>query len=120
MSLTLKTASATTVVLTLANRLMNGYVFQKIGTSFMDVLKLTQTQNINSANTAKSRVVIKIPYNYTVGTETFIDFVPVSIEMSIKETCPQTVTAQIPWLVQSYAADQSFADLCNSRSHTAS
>lgn len=85
----------------------------------MDVLKLTQTLNVNSANTAKSRTVIKVPYNYTVGAETFIDFVPIAIEISVKETCPQTTLDQISWLIQSYAADQSFIDLVKSRAHTA-
>lgn len=120
MSLTLKTASATTVVLTFAQRLVNGSVFQKIGTSFMDVLKLTATQTVNSENTAKTRVVMKVPYSYTLGTTTYNEFVPLSIEVSVRETCPQTVAQQIPWLIQSYAADPSFADLIVSRAHTAS
>lgn len=120
MSLTLKTASATTVALTLAQRLANGSIFQKIGSSFLDVLKLTLTQNVNSSNTCKTRVVMKVPYSYTLGTTTYNDFANWTIEVSVKETCPQTVAQQIPWLIQSYAADPTFNDLIANRANTAS
>lgn len=120
MSLTLKIATATTIVLSKARQLTNGLVFQKVGTGFNDITTCTMIQNVSKSNTAKTRYVIKRPYTTTINGEPVSDAVHVTIEVTCPESCPTATAAEVTWLAQSAAADPSFNDLIVSRSFSAS
>lgn len=115
MSLTLKIASATTLVLTKARSLVNGSVFQKVGTSFTDLTTVTATQNVGKSGTAKTRLVIKRPFSTVINGVTVSDFCYYSIEASIPAICPLANANEGPWLLQSLAADAAFTDLVVNR-----
>lgn len=115
MSITLKTATATTIALTKAKNLTNGLVFQKVGTSFSDVYQLTMTQNIGNTGTAKSKFVIKVPYTAVINGVTVSNFAYLTVETTVPQDCPLSVAGQLTWLAQSTSADASFNDLVSSR-----
>lgn len=115
MSLTLKIATATTIVLSKAKSLMNGLIFQKVGTSFSDVTQVTMTQNIGNTGTAKSRFVIKLPYTAVVNGVNVSDFAYLTVEATVPQSCPLATAGQLTWLGQSLCADTSFNDLVANR-----
>lgn len=120
MSLTLKVASATTVVFTKAKSLANGILMQLIGTNYALTSRVKMTQNIGQTGTAKSLVTIAWPYQYTNANGlAAYDTIYYTISATIPATAPQTEVTKGPWLVQSAAADQSFTDLVVSRAITA-
>lgn len=121
MSLTLKIATATTIVLTKAKTLANGVLFQLIGTSYLLTTKYRLTQNIGKTGTAKTRVVIELPYSY-VDTDglTKYDSGYFSIEATVPRTMPVSEAGKGAWLVQSAAADASFNDAVANRAITLS
>lgn len=121
MSLTLKVASATTIVLTKAKSLANGVIFQLVGNSYAMTTTYRMTQNIGKTGTAKSRGVIAFPYSYT-GTDGLqhIDAGYAEWGTTVPNTMPITEATKLPWLLQSSAADQSCTDLVANRSFTAS
>ena len=120
MSLTLKVATATTIVLTKARVLANGVLFQLVGSSYAMTTTYRMTQNVGKTGTAKSRGVISLPYSY-VGTDglTHIDMAYAEWGTTVPNTMPITEAQKLPWLLQSSAADQSCTDLVASRSFTA-
>lgn len=118
MSLTLKIASATTIVLNKARTLFNGIVFQKPGTSFADATTMVATQTTGKTGTAKSRFVVKRPYSNTINGEVINDFMHVAIEVTVPESCPLSTSGEAAWLAQSLAADASFNELVQNRSNT--
>lgn len=119
MSLALKTASATTLVLTKAQALANGSVFQKVNTSYLDTYRVTMTQTVGKTNTAKSSVKMKIPFSYVLNGVTYNDFAYCEITATVPQSCPVSVSGQIPWLIQSMGADTSYNDLVVNRAFTA-
>lgn len=119
MSLTLKIALATNLVLTKAQALANGTIFQKVNTSYLDSYRVTMTQSIGKTNTAKSSVKMKIPFSYVLNGVTYNDFCYAEISATVPETCPVAVSGQIPWLIQSMGADTSYNDLVVNRAFTA-
>lgn len=120
MSLTLKIATATTIVLTKAKNLTNGLIFQKVGASFSDVTQVTMTQNIGNSGTAKSRFVVKLPYTAVVKGVTVSDFAFLTVETTVPQDCPLSIAGELAWLGQSLCADTSFNDLVSSRVFSAS
>lgn len=120
MSLTLLTATATNLVLSKAQSLANGTIFQKVNTSYLDTYRLTMTQSIGKTNTAKSSVKIKVPYSYVLNGVTYNDFCYAEITTTVPETCPVAVSTQLSWLIRSMAADSSYQDLVVNRAFTAS
>jgi len=119
MSLTLKVATATTVVFTKAKTLANGMLMQLIGASYALTSRMKATQTIGETGTARSRCTITWPYQYTnaAGLAAY-DNIYVTVETTVPATAPQTEVAKAPWLAQSLAADQSFTDLVVSRAIT--
>lgn len=115
MSLTLKIATATTIVLTKARSLMNGTVMQKVGTSFTDVTSVTATQNVGKTGTAKTRVVIRRPFSTVIDGVTVTDYCYYELSSTVPAICPLANAAEGPWLMQSMAADPAFADLVVNR-----
>lgn len=120
MSITLKIASATTLIVTKAKAIANGLIFQKVGTSFSDLTQYTMTQNVGSSGTAKSRFVVKLPYTTVANGVTINDFCYATIETTVPQSCPIATAGQLTWLVQSAAADSSFNDLVANRVFSAS
>lgn len=120
MSLTLKVATATTIVLTKARTLANGVVFQLVGSSFAMTTTYRMTQTVGKTGTAKSRGVISYPYTYldSAGLSR-IDAMYASWETTVPNTAPIAEAQKLPWLLQSSTADQSCTDLVANRSFTA-
>lgn len=119
MSLTLKIASAATMVFTKAQALANGSIFQKVNTSYLDTYRVTMTQSVGKTNTAKSSVKMKIPFSYVLNGVTYNDFAYCELAATVPQTCPVAISSQIPWLIQSMAADPSYNDLVVNRAFTA-
>lgn len=121
MSITLKIASATTIVLTKAKTLVNGVLWQLIGSNYMLTTRYRLTQNIGKTGTAKTRCVIELPYSYVdVDGLTKYDKGYFSIEATVPQTMPVTEASKGTWLVQSAAADVSFNDAVANRAITGS
>lgn len=120
MSLTLKVATATTIVLTKARQLANGVLFQLVGASYAQTVTYRMTQNVGKTGTAKSRGVVTFPYSF-VGADglTRIDAGYAEWGTTVPNTMPVTEALKLPWLLQSSAADQSCTDLVAYRSFTA-
>lgn len=119
MSLTLKVATATTVVFTKAKTLANGMLMQFIGASYALTARMKATQNVGDTGTSKSRCTITWPYQYTnaAGLPAY-DNMYVSVEFTVPATAPQTEVAKLPWLAQSLAADTAVTDMVVSRAIT--
>lgn len=115
MSLTLKIATATTIVLSKARSLFNGIVLQKVGTSFADTTVVTALQNVGKDGTARTRFVIKRPYTVTNNGVSVVRYMHVAIETTCPEDCPLTTAGEATWLAQSLAADAAFNDLVQNR-----
>lgn len=120
MSLTLKVAAATTIVLTKARQLANGTLFQLVGASYAQTTTYRMTQNVGKTGTAKSRGVITLPYSF-VGHDglTRIEAGYAEWGTTVPSTMPITEAQKLPWLLQSSTADQSCTDLVANRSFTA-
>lgn len=120
MSLTLKVATATTIVLTKARNLTNGVLFQLVGTSFAMTTTYRMTQAVGKTGTAKTRGVISFPYSY-IGSDglTRIEAAYAEWGTTVPITMPITEAQKLPWLLQSSTADQSCTDLVANRSFTA-
>lgn len=118
MSLTLKIASATTVVLSKARSLVNGVVFQKVGTSFVDLTSVTATQNVSKDQKARSRFVIKRPFTYVKGADTMIGYNYLTVETTVDANSPLSAAGELAWLGQSLCADSSFNELVQNRNNT--
>lgn len=118
MSLTLKIATATTIVMSKARSLVNGLVYQKVGTSFVDLTQCTITQNTNKQGVAKSRFVIKRPFTYVKGADTLIGYNYLSVETTVDPNSPLTAAGELTWLGQSMCADAGFNDLVQNRSNS--
>lgn len=121
MSITLKTASATTIVLTKAKNLANGILWHLIGASYMLTTRYRMTQNIGQTGTAKTRSVISLPYSYVdVDGLTKYDTGYFTIEATVPASMPQAEVTKLWWLGQSAAADTTMQDLIVSRAVTGS
>lgn len=109
MSITLKIASATNVVVTKAREIVNGFAFQKVGTSYKDATILNATQNVGKTGTAKTRWAVKRPFTY-VGSDglTKTELVHVTVEVTIPEVTPFVTVDEVPYLVQSIGAEPQF------------
>lgn len=120
MSLTLKTASAVTIVLTKARTLANGVLFQLVGASYAMTTTYRMTQNVGKTGTAKTRAVVALPFSY-LGTDglTHIDVGYAEWGTTVPSVMPITEAQKLPWLLQSSTADQSCTDLVANRSFTA-
>lgn len=118
MSLTLKVATATTIALTKARNLVNGLVFQKVGTSFVDLTQATITQNVTKAGQAKSRFVIKRPFNYVKGADTLVGYNYLTVEVTVDPNSPLSAAGELTWLGQSMCADVGFNDLVQNRTNS--
>lgn len=119
MSLTLKVATATTVVFTKAKTLANGMLMQLIGASYALTARLKATQTIGNTGTARSRCTLAWPYQYTnaAGLAAY-DNIYITVETTVPATAPQTEVAKAPWLAQSLTADPTFMDLIVNRAIT--
>lgn len=121
MSITLKVASATPIVLTKAKTLANGILWQLIGANYMLTTRYRMTQNIGATGTAKTRCVIEVPYSYVdVDGLTKYGSGFFSIEATVPRTMPQSEASKGTWLVQSAAADVTFNDAVANRALTGS
>lgn len=121
MSITLKTASATTIVLTKAKTLANGILWHLIGASYALTTRYRMTQNIGQTGTAKNRCVVSLPYSYVdVDGLTKYDVGYFTIESTLPATMPQTEVTKLWWLGQSSVADATMQDLMVSRAITGS
>lgn len=119
MSLTLKVATATTVVFTKAKALANGMLMQVIGASYALTARLKATQTIGNTGTARSRCTLVWPYQYTnaAGLAAY-DNIYITVEATVPATAPQSEVAKAPWLAQSLTADTAFTDLVVNRAIT--
>lgn len=117
MSLTLKIATATTIVLSKARSLVNGTVFQKVGTSFIDLTSCTITQNVSRDGKAKSRFVIRRPFTYVKGADTLVGYNYLTVEATVDPNSPLTAASELTWLGQSVCADAGFNELVQNRSN---
>lgn len=119
MSITLKVASATTIVLTKAKTLANGILWQLIGSNYMLTTRYRMTQNIGATGTAKTRCVIELPYSYVdVDGLTKYGSGFFTLEATVPKTMPVSEAQKGPWLLQSAAADVTFSDAVASRALT--
>lgn len=109
MSITLKVASATSLVLSRARQIANGFAFQKLGTSFKDATICNATQSIGKTGTGRTRWAIRRPYTYVnADGKTVAKMMYVNIEVTVDEDCPFTVVDEVPHLVQSVGAEPQF------------
>lgn len=121
MSITLKVASATTIVLTKAKTLANGILWQLIGANFVLTTRYRMTQNIGKTGTAKTRCVIELPYSYVdVDGLTKYDKGYFVLEATVPQTMPISEAGKGTWLLQSAAADPTFNDAVANRAITGS
>lgn len=109
MSITLKTSATLPLVLTKARAIVNGFSFQKLGTSFKDATICNATQNVGKTGTAKTRWSIRRPYTVTDAKGNVIPkVVYINIETTIEEDCPFTVVDEIPFMVSAVGAEPQF------------
>lgn len=110
MSLTLKIAANTSLVLEKARAIMNGFSFQKLGSSFAEATLCNVTQSVNKVNTARTRWAIRRPYpvtdvnGKTIGYKTAY----LNIEASLESDCPFAVADEFPHLLRSIADEPQF------------
>lgn len=109
MSITVKIAAATSLVLNRARQITNGFAFQKLGTSFKDATIVNTTQSVGKTGTAKTRWAIRRPYTYVnADGKTVAKLLFINIEVTAEEDCPFTVVDEVPHLVQSVGAEPQF------------
>lgn len=117
MSITLKVASATNLVLTKARTLVNGLVFQNLGTTYAGSTKYSMTQNVNGRSVAKTRFNLARPFTNAAGD---VKYNYITIEVQVQPDSPITAAGELPWLAQTMASDASFTDAVVSNAFTAS
>ena len=121
MSITLKVATATTIVLTKAKTLVNGILWQLVGPNYMLTTRYRMTQNIGKTGTAKTRCVIELPFSYVdVDGLTKYDKGYFALEATVPQTMPVSEAGKGTWLLQSAAADATFNDAVANRAITGS
>ena len=117
MSITLKVASATNLVLTKARTLVNGLVFQALGTTYAGSTKYSMTQNVNAKGVAKSRFNCARPFTNALGE---VKYNYITIEVQVQPDTPIASAGELPWLAQTMASDASFTDVVVNNAFTAS
>lgn len=110
MSITLKIATATTLVLDRARAITNGFSFQKLGSSFSEATLCNATQSVNKINTARTRWAIRRPYPVTDVNGKVIAYKTayLNIEATLEADCPFTVADEFPHLLRSVADEPQF------------
>lgn len=117
MSITLKIASATTLILTKARTLVNGLVFQNLGTTYNGSSKYSMTQNVNGRGVAKTRFNFARPFTNAAGE---VKYNYITIEVQVQPDSPVAAAGELPWLAQTMASDVSFTDAVVNNAFTAS
>lgn len=117
MSITLKIATATNLVLTKARTLVNGFVFQNLGTTYEGSTKYSMTQNVNGKSVTKTRFNLARPFTNAAGE---VKYNYVTIEVQVQPDSSIAAAGELPWLAQTMASDVSFTDAVVSNAFTAS
>lgn len=120
MSITLQSASGVNVIYDLVKSSGQSQVFQNVGASFLDTRLLTQAQTIGKQGTAKSRLVLRVPFQYTEGVVIKTDFMYLSLEATIPETAALVDAEKAAYLLHTLAALTSTKDLIVRRRFSAS
>lgn len=107
MSITLKIASATNLVLSKAKTLVNGFVFQNLGTTYQGSTKYSVTQSVNGKSVTKTRFNLARPFTNAAG-EVKYNFI--TIEVQVQPDSSVSAAGELPWLAQTMASDASFTD----------
>lgn len=118
MSITLKIASATTLVFTKARALADGMVMQKIGTSFKDAYNLSARCYRSKGGHTRTKTTVRVPYAVTVDQSTSQGEIFLTIETSAPNDAPLSKIQELSYLAESLAASAEFKALVNEQSVT--
>lgn len=118
MSITLKTAAATTIILTKARALADGMVMQKIGTSFRDAYNLTARSFKSKGGHARTKHTIRVPYSTTIDQATTVGEIFLTVETSIPADAPLTKISELAFLGESLCASAEFKAAVNEQAVT--
>ena len=113
MSLTLFKNAAATIVLPLAQRLTNGFVYQLYGATFAMVDRVTATLNIGKTDTAKTRAAVVRTYTTASGD---VKRAYASIEFTIPNDCPQAIAEELTYMVADLARESTVTSMVITRS----
>lgn len=118
MSITLKTASATTLIMTKARALVDGMVMQKIGTSLRDTYQLTARAFRSKGGHSRTKHTVRVPYSTTVDQATVFGEMFITIETSVPADAPLSKVTELPYLVESLAQSAEFKAAINEQAVT--